>query len=271
MHGHKNLPGYIGTRVRLNRAQRRNRTWRGARVAIDAILVDTDANPRRRLRNVDELATSIRMYGLLQPLLIRAAERPRGAYLLVAGHRRLAALKLLAERYPREDLNAVQVIIRQDGEDDAHLLTLVENLQRQDLSPREESDGLAKLVRERQWSTRRVAAAIGRSQPFVSRRLRVYEDRVLRGLVLTQRLAVSVAEELLGAPPSERPEIARRAVAEQWDFKRARAEVRGHTAAFHPRLREWVHAIRDLMAHASLSAGEKHLLRELAEEIHATS
>jgi ParB family chromosome partitioning protein len=140
---------------------------RSARVAIDAIVVDTDANPRRRLRNVDELAASIRAYGLLQPLVVREIGRQSGEYRLVAGHRRLAAMNLLAERYPREDWGSVQVIIRPESEGDAYLLTLVENLQRQDLSPREESAGLAKLVRERQWSTRRVAAAIGRSQPFV--------------------------------------------------------------------------------------------------------
>src|SRR5262249_32698246 len=153
-----------------------------------------------------------------------------------------------------------QAIIRPESDDDAYLLTLVENLQRQDLSPREESEGLAKLVRERQWSTRRVAAAIGRSQPFVSRRLRIYEDPVLRGVVLSQRLPVSVAEELLRADPSERAAMARRAIAEEWDFRRARAEARGHTAAFHPKLREWVVAIRDLVAHATLSIGERRLL-----------
>jgi ParB family chromosome partitioning protein len=238
-----------------------------ARVEIDAIVVDRAANPRRRLRNVDELAASIRAYGLLQPVVVREVGRQRGQYVLVAGHRRLAALKLLAERYAREDWRTVQAIIRPESEDDAYVLMLVENLHRQDLSPREESDGLAKLVRDRRWSTRRVAEAIGRSQPYVSRRLRVYEDRVLRGLVLSQRLPVSVAEELLGAEPSERADMARRAVLEQWDFKRTRAEVRGQYAAFHPRLRECVMAIRDLVANATLSTGDKRLLRELVEEI----
>ncbi|MBV9581739.1 MAG: ParB/RepB/Spo0J family partition protein [Chloroflexi bacterium] len=231
-------------------------------------MVDTQANPRRRLRNIDELAASIRTYGLLQPLVVREV-RQRGQYLLVAGHRRLAALSVLAERYPREDWQTVQVIIRRESEDDAYLLTLVENLQRQDLSPREESEGLAKLVRERQWSTRRVAAAIGRSQPFVSRRLRVYEDRVLRALVLNQRLSVSVAEELLAAEPGERAAMARRAIEEEWDSKRTRTEVRGHMVAFHPRLREWVVALRDLVANATLSTSEKRLLFELADEIRA--
>ncbi|MBV9577171.1 MAG: ParB/RepB/Spo0J family partition protein [Chloroflexi bacterium] len=244
---------------------------KAARIGIDAIVVDPDSNPRRRLRGVDELAASIHAYGLLQPLVVREIGPRRGRYQLIAGHRRLAALQLLAERYPGEDWHMLQVIVRPESDDDAYLLTLVENLQRQDLSPREESEGLAKLVRDRQWSTRRVAAAIGRSQPFVSRRLRVYEDGVLRGLVLRQRLPVSVAEELLGAQPSERAALARRAIEEQWDFRRTRAEVRGHTAAFHPKLREWVVAIRDLVANASLSSGEKHLLSELAEEIRAAA
>lgn len=89
--------------------------------------------------------------------------------------------------------------------------------------------------------------------------------------MLSQRLPVSVAEELLGADPSERAALARRAIAEQWDFKRTRAEVRGHTAAFHPRLHEWVTAIRDLVANATLSTGEKRLLQDLAEEIQAAA
>ena len=94
---------------------------------------------------------------------------------------------------------------------------------------------------------------------------------MLRSLVLNRRLSASVAEELLGADPSERAAMARRAIDEEWDFKRTRAEIRGHTAAFHPRLREWVVAIRDLVANATLSTGEKRLLCELADEIHAAS
>jgi ParB-like chromosome segregation protein Spo0J len=53
---------------------------------MDAILVDKDATPRRRLRNLDELATSIRVYGLLQPMVVREARAERGKYQLVAGH-----------------------------------------------------------------------------------------------------------------------------------------------------------------------------------------
>jgi len=242
-----------------------------ARIDLDAVVVEGATNPRRRLRNLEELAESIHTYGLLQPLVVRQIPEDDAHYLLVAGHRRLAALKLLAERYPREDWRTVQVIIRSEAEKDAYLLTLVENLQRDDLTPTEEAEGLARLLRERKWSTRQVAAAIGRSQPYVSRRLRVYEDPALRGLVLSQRLPVSVAEELLGADANKRADLARRAATQHWDQKRTRAEVRGHTAAFHPQLREWVGAIRELVANASLSTGEKRLLSELAEQIRAAS
>ncbi len=60
------------------------------------------------------------------------------------------------------------------------MLALVENLQREDLSPREESQALARLVRKRNWTTVQVADAIKRSRSYVSKRLRVYEDKSLR-------------------------------------------------------------------------------------------
>jgi ParB-like chromosome segregation protein Spo0J len=179
----------------------------------------------------------------------------------------MAALKLIAERYPQRGRTTIPVVIRDTEPDDAYVLTLVENLQREDLSPREESEALGRLVRERRWSTRQIASAISRSQPYVSRRLRVYQDRALRALVLDTRLSVSVAEELLAAEPDKRSALAKRAAHERWDQKRARAEARGHTAAFHPQLREHVGAIRELVSHATLSRGEKELLRELAEHL----
>jgi hypothetical protein len=93
----------------------------------------------------------------------------------------------------------------------------------------------------------------------------VYDDRALRSLVLDDRLPVSIAEELLAADAEKRPELAKRAVREQWDQKRARAEARGHTAAFHPQLRAHIHEIRELVSKASLSVGERRQLRQLGE------
>ena len=97
-------------------------------------------------------------------------------------------------------------------DEEAYLLTIVDNLQRQDLSPREESAALEALVRERGWSTRQVAAAISRSQAFVSKRLRVFDDPALGPAVLSNQLSVSAAEELLSIPAPQRPELLRKIV-----------------------------------------------------------
>jgi ParB family chromosome partitioning protein len=234
-------------------------------IPIEAIDVDPALNPRHGLADIDELAASIRAHGLLQPVVVRRDPRRRGRYQLVAGHRRLAALQQLAQEDPAGRWARVPATVRNlESDDDAYVLTLVENLQRDDLSPREESEALARLVRERKWSTRRVASAIKRSQGFVSKRLRVYEDRSLRTLILRDQIPTTVAEELLTAPDDQRPRLAKQAAAEQWDQRRARAEARGYTAPFHPRLREHVADLRELITHSSLSLGERELLEDFA-------
>ena len=232
-------------------------------IDISSISVEQSTNPRRRLRDIDELAASIRDHGLLQPLVVRRDKK--GTYALIAGHRRLAALQRLAEESGSDAWSLVPVVIREEDPDQAYVLTLVENLQRDDLTAAEESDALGRLVRERRWTTRQIAVAIQRSQTHVSRRLRVYEDKALRPLVLNQQLLVSVAEELLAAAPDSRAALAKQAVREEWDQKRARAEARGYTAAFHPALRRQIHDLRELVTNASLSVGEQSQLRELAE------
>src|ERR671939_1345712 len=119
--------------------------------------------------------------------------RVNGTYELIAGHRRLAAAQQLGWAY-------ISAVVRDETDDQAYLLTLTENLQRDDLSPKEEAAALEVLVRERGWTTRQVGEAIKRDHTYVSRRLRVFEDPVLAPLVLQRKLPVSTAEELLRAP-----------------------------------------------------------------------
>jgi ParB/RepB/Spo0J family partition protein len=97
--------------------------------------------------------------------------RRHGAgYELIAGHRRVEAAKVLG-------WTSIPAIVRHESDDQAYILTLVENLQREDLSPKEEAAALEVLVRERGWSTRQVGEAIKRSAMYVSKRLRVFETR----------------------------------------------------------------------------------------------
>ncbi len=173
-------------------------------------------NPRRALGALDELAASIEAHGLLQPVVVR---QTGARFELIAGHRRVEALRRLGREH-------VPAIVRSADVDQAYVLTLVENLQRADLRPTEEAQGLEALVRQRGWSTRQVATAIKRSQAYVSKRLRVFEDPLLAPAVLTNQLSVSAAEELLAASEAARYELLSRAVEQGWDRQKVRAAIR---------------------------------------------
>jgi len=221
-------------------------------------------NPRRKLSDLEQLAESIQAHGLLQPVVVR----PVGdRYELIAGHRRLEALR-------RIGWQRVPVVVRPADVDAAYLLTLVENLQRADLQPREEAAALETLVRERGWTTRQVASAIKRSQAYVSKRLRVFDDPLLAPAVLANQLSVSAAEELLTLGPMMRYELLSRAVEEHWDRQRVRTVAREGFAANHarrqPALRRRVRQLRmDLrdVTPEQLSEADRRELRLLFSEM----
>jgi len=105
------------------------------------------------------------------------ALRGRG-YEMIAGHRRLEAARRLG-------WTEIAAVLRDESDDQAYILTLVENLQREDLQPKEEAAALEVLVRDRAAGpTRQVGEAIKRSHIYVSRRLRVFDDPALAPLVL---------------------------------------------------------------------------------------
>jgi ParB family chromosome partitioning protein len=181
-------------------------------------------NPRQHADGIAELADSLRAHGLLQPVVVR---RRHHGYELIAGHRRFEAARVLG-------WTEIAAVVRDETDEQAYILTLVENLQREDLSPKEEAAALEVLVRERGWSTRQVGEAIKRGPMYVSRRLRVFEDDTLAPLVLADKLAVSTAEELLVVADVERrKDLAQQAVDERWERRQVRAAVRTCIAAIH--------------------------------------
>jgi ParB family chromosome partitioning protein len=185
-----------------------------------ASITPSPRNPREDLGDVDELAESIEAFDLLQPVVVRRLGDDQ--YELIAGHRRFAAVQQLGR-------TKIAAVVRDADQDQAYLMTLAENLAREDLTPAEEAAGLAVLVREHGWSLRQVAEAIHKSPAFVSLRLRVFEAEDLRAPVLEEQLSVSAAEELLRVPPELRPDLIDQAIREHWtptEARRARLAAR---------------------------------------------
>ena len=180
---------------------------------ISVACIQTPRQPARRfLGDIAALAESMQDFGLQQPISVRA---DGDQFILTSGLRRLAAAQLL-------HWQTIPAFVRNVSADQAYVLDLIENLQRQDLSPEEEADALGELIRTRGWTLHQVAETIKRSLGYVSKRVRLFEDPLLREAVSQRSMPVSTAEELLAAPPDRRPALIRQALAERWDQVRAR-------------------------------------------------
>lgn len=125
-------------------------------------------NPEQPRRHFDEealsgLAESIRRHGLLQPLVVR---RIAGRYELIAGERRLQAAK-------RAGLQEVPVIVRDARPEDRLELALIENLQRENLTPLEEAEAFRQLIDAHGLTQEDLAARVGKSRPAITNALRL--------------------------------------------------------------------------------------------------
>ncbi|MEE0963282.1 MAG: ParB/RepB/Spo0J family partition protein [Ruminococcus bromii] len=124
------------------------------------------SQPRKEFdeKALSELAESISKHGLLQPLLVRPLTL--GGYQIVAGERRYRACQMAG-------LKDIPVIIRELGDTETMELALIENLQREDLTPLEEAEGYNVLMTEHGFTQDEVAQSVGKSRPAVSNALRL--------------------------------------------------------------------------------------------------
>ncbi len=124
--------------------------------------------PRTKMDNasLDELAASIREQGVMQPILVRPIEG--GRFEIVAGERRWRAAQ-------RAGLDQVPALVRNVPDQGALALALIENIQREDLNPLEEANGLARLIEEFGLTHESAATAVGRSRSAVTNLLRLRE------------------------------------------------------------------------------------------------
>jgi ParB family transcriptional regulator, chromosome partitioning protein len=232
--------------------QRRQRT-----VLTLVPLGDVHPNPDQPRKHFDdeklaELAASIRTHGLLQPIVVR---RMPSGFELIAGERRFRAAHLAG-------VDRLPALVREV--EDPLELALIENLQREDLSPLEEAEGLAALIARHGYSHREVADLLGKSRPYVSNILALTRlpETVKTDL---QRDGGAVSRELLmGVARQDDPEAAlqlwRRLQLGVLSVRRFREEKAGHRPE-RPAVSEVLSAARRL---------NRALARLLADELPAS-
>lgn len=153
--------------------------------------------PRKYFDNeaIDELAQSIKSYGILQPLSVR--KMGEGRFELVAGERRLRAAKKIG-------LNEVPAIIIDITDKDSAAIALLENLQRENLNFIEEAEAYNNLIKEHSYTQEKLAETIGKKQSTIANKLRILKlDESLRKMILDNNLTERHARALLKLPSSD--------------------------------------------------------------------
>lgn len=189
---------------------------------ISVSAVDPNPNqPRATFDDaaIDELAASIEAVGLLQPIVVRPAG---DRYVLVAGERRLRAVRKVG-------WDTVQAVIREETDDATNLTeALVENLQREDLSPLEAAAAYQELLEEYGLTHDQVAERVGKSRSAVTNTVRLLQlPAEIQQILNDGGITAGHARAMLGADDEAYAiHIAKRAAAEGWSVRRVEEAIR---------------------------------------------
>jgi ParB family chromosome partitioning protein len=196
-----------------------------------------------------ELAESIRVHGILQPILVRAIPGAPDRFQIIGGERRWRAAQLVP-------LHEVPVVIRVLDDRQAMAASLVENLQREDLQPIEEAEGYARLLREFNMTQEALGEAVGKSRSHIANTIRLLGlPEPVRDLVREGALTAGHARALLTSP--DPVGLARRVVDRGLNVRQTEALVAGKDRSgpidpARPRDPEITAIERDLAAHLGL-------------------
>ncbi len=172
--------------------------FKSAAITVDTLISligPNPANPRRLFRDeeLSDLADSIRVHGVVQPVIVRPAPGKSGSYELIAGERRWRAAQ-------RAGLERIPVIVKQVDDKTALELAIVENVQRADLNAIEEAAGYQQLVDQYQYSQNDLAQVIGKSRSHVANTLRLMRlPESVRNLIIDGSLSAGHARALITA------------------------------------------------------------------------
>ena len=158
-------------------------------LAVEAI--ETNPHQPRKYfseESIDELAESIQAVGVLQPLLIK---KEGDTNLLIAGERRLRAAK-------KAGLKEVPVRFIDVDEEEGDRISLIENVQREDLNPMEEAEAYETLRKKYKYTQEKIAGLVGKSRPYIANSLRLLKlEPVVKEMLRREELSISQGKLLL--------------------------------------------------------------------------
>jgi ParB family chromosome partitioning protein len=169
--------------------------------------------PRTRMDpgSLEDLAASIKAQGLIQPISVRPVDHSR--YEIIAGERRWRASQIAG-------LTEVPVLIREIPDDAALAMSLIENIQREDLNPLEEAAGLQRLIDEFGMTHQQVADAVGRSRSAATNLLRLLQlAKPAQDLLMAGDIEMGHARAILAAPKTEQGRLAAEVADKGWSVR----------------------------------------------------
>ncbi|HTY99404.1 MAG TPA: ParB/RepB/Spo0J family partition protein, partial [Rhodocyclaceae bacterium] len=169
--------------------------------------------PRTRMDpgSLEELAASIKAQGLIQPISVRPVGG--GRYEIIAGERRWRACQLAG-------LTEVPVLMRDIPDDAALAMSLIENIQRENLNPLEEAAGLQRLIDEFHMTHQQAADAVGRSRSAATNLLRLLQlAKPAQDMLMAGDIEMGHARALLPLPKSEQGRVAAQVVERGWSVR----------------------------------------------------
>jgi len=188
--------------------------------AIEKI-VPQRGQPRHYFKQeaLEDLAQSIREFGVLEPLLVRKVADDR--FELIAGERRWRAAQ-------KAGLREVMVVVREVSNNDAFELALIENIQREDLNPIELAEALQRLIDEHHYTQEALAKRIGKDRSTLANALRLLKlPQSVREMVTQEQLTEGHARALLSAPSEASiSQLASACLRGKWSVRQLEGEVR---------------------------------------------
>lgn len=181
--------------------------------------------PRTRMDEgaLNELAASIKAQGLMQPILVRPVGGD-GRYEIIAGERRFRAAQLAG-------LDEVPVLVKEVDDQAAAAMALIENIQREDLNPLEEAQGIHRLIADFHFTHEQAAQAVGRSRSAVSNLLRLLNlARPVQTMLMAGDIDMGHARALLAVDGASQIALANQIVAKRMSVREAEKLVVRTTA-----------------------------------------